>query len=142
MTPGTGPRPCRRKGASLPPARSIFIGPNGPWFPPPRAAFPSPCEILLGELLAVGWLPPAFRGCGPVGDPQAVAPAVCGLEQGELGAGVRPLAAGENLHRLGPAGQLVSAGALAQQRGQLGDVCFRLLGVLHLPSSKALHIEG
>jgi hypothetical protein len=47
-----------------------------------------------------------------------------GLEQGELGAGVRPLAAGEDAHRSGPAVQLVSCRGLAQQAGQLGDVRF------------------
>jgi hypothetical protein len=39
-----------------------------------------------------------------------------------LRAGVRPLAAGEQAHRFWPAGQLVSAGTLPQQRCQLGDV--------------------
>ena len=67
---------------------------------------------------------PAFRGGGQVGDPQTVAPAAGGLEQGQLRAGVRPLAAGEDPHGRGPALELVAAGSLAQQPGQLGDVRF------------------
>src|SRR5271165_6891410 len=58
---------------------------------------------------------------GPAGGPQAVAPGVFGFEQGQLLAGVRPLAAGEDPHRgwaaLEPPGP-------AQQPGQLGDVRF------------------
>ena len=38
---------------------------------------------------------PAFRARGPVRHPQAVPPPVLGLEQGELGAGMRPFPAGE-----------------------------------------------
>lgn len=41
----------------------------------------------------------ARGGGGPVGDPERVPPAVFGLEQGELGAGVRALAAGKDPHR-------------------------------------------
>ncbi len=63
-----------------------------------------------------------LRG-GQVRCPQGVPPAVFGLEQGELRAGVRPLAAGEDPHRRGPAGQLVPA-PVPEQRGQLGDVRF------------------
>jgi hypothetical protein len=46
------------------------------------------------------------------------------LEQGQPGAGVRALAAGEDPHCLGPAAELVAGGSFAQQRGQLGDVGF------------------
>lgn len=61
---------------------------------------------------------------GQVGDPQAVPPAVFGLEQGQLGAWVGPLSAGEDAHRGGPAVQLIPGPAMAQQRRQLGDVRF------------------
>src|SRR6266516_506982 len=67
---------------------------------------------------------PAPRVRGPVRYPQAVAPAVFGLEQGQLRAGVRPLPAREDPHRLRPGAELVAAGAFAQQPGQLGDVRF------------------
>ena len=67
---------------------------------------------------------PASGVSGQVGRPQGVAPAVGRLEQGQLGAGVGPLAAGEDAHPLGPAVELVAAGSLAQQPGQLGDVRF------------------
>ena len=67
---------------------------------------------------------PAPRGRGQVRRPQGVPPAVFGLEQGELRAGMRTLAAGEDPHRLRPGLQLVPARALAQQPGQLGDVRF------------------
>ena len=52
-----------------------------------------------------------------------MAPAVGGLEQGQLRAGVRPLAAGEDPHGLGPALELVAVRPFAQP-GQLGDVRF------------------
>jgi len=67
---------------------------------------------------------PAAQAGRQVGDPQAVAPAVFGLEQGELGAGVGPLAAGEDAHRRWPVVKLVPGGAFAQQPGQLGDMGF------------------
>ncbi len=63
---------------------------------------------------------PAPQRSGQVGDPQAVPPAVFGLEQGQLGAGVRPLAVGENPHAGQPA--KVARRAFAQQSGQLSDV--------------------
>src|SRR3984957_2629939 len=63
---------------------------------------------------------PASRVSGEIRGPERVAPAVGRLEQGELGAGVGPLAAGEDPHRLRPAFQLVAVRALAQQPGQLG----------------------
>ena len=73
----------------------------------------------------VGVLPaPALRVCGEVGDPQLVVVAVLVLEQGQLGAGVGALAAGEDPHRLGPVLQLVPVRAFAQQPGELGDVRF------------------
>ena len=50
--------------------------------------------------------------------------AVLGLGQAQLGAGVRPLTAGEDPHAGGPAVQLVTARAFAQQPGQLRDVRF------------------
>ena len=49
---------------------------------------------------------------------------VLGLEQGELGAWMRSLPAGEDAHFLRPALELVPAGTFAQQPGQLGDVRF------------------
>src|SRR5215470_2918031 len=67
---------------------------------------------------------PAFRGGRQVGDPQLVPVAILMLEKRELGAGVGPLAASEDPHRLGPAFQLVPARAFTQQPGQLGDVRF------------------
>ena len=67
---------------------------------------------------------PAPGVLGQVRRPEAVAPAVAGLEQGELRAGVRPLAAGEDLHRLGPCLELVAVRPPAQEAGQLGDVGF------------------
>jgi hypothetical protein len=69
-----------------------------------------------------GLAQPALGGRGPVGNPQAVSPAVFGLEQGQLGTGVRALAAGEDPHRGGPGGQMVPGWPFAQQAGQLGDV--------------------
>src|ERR1019366_7087523 len=72
-----------------------------------------------------GVLPePASGAGGPVRGPQGVPPAVPGLEQGQLGAGMGPLAAREDPHRRGPGPQLVPASAVAQQPGQLGDVRF------------------
>ena len=59
---------------------------------------------------------------GQVGHPQAVPPAVLGLEQSQLGARVGALAAGKDPHAGRPAGELVCARAFAQQPGQLGDV--------------------
>ena len=41
----------------------------------------------------------APRGGGPVGGPRAVPPAVCGLEQGQPGAWMRPLAAAKTASR-------------------------------------------
>jgi hypothetical protein len=67
---------------------------------------------------------PASGARRPVRCPQAVPPAVPGLEQGQLCAGMRPLAAREDPHRRGPGLQLVPARAGAQQPGQLGDVRF------------------
>ena len=67
---------------------------------------------------------PAAQPGGHVRYPQAVTPAVLGLEQAQLGTGVRPLPAGEDAHRLRPAVQLVPSRAFAQQPGQLGDVRF------------------
>ena len=43
----------------------------------------------VGGVDVGGLAAPAAHGGGQVGDPQAVPPAVCGLEQGQLGAGVR-----------------------------------------------------
>ena len=68
--------------------------------------------------------PPAPGRGGQVGDPQGVALAVGGLQQGQLRAGMRALAAGEDPHRLGPALHLVAVRAFPQQPGQLGDVRF------------------
>ena len=75
--------------------------------------------VDVGALAA----PAPGRG-GQVRHPQGVAPAVGGLEQGQLRAGVRPLAAGEDPHRLRPALELIAVRALAQQPGQLRDVRF------------------
>src|SRR5450755_2464079 len=94
------------------------------------AVFPGPDRVLDPGLdpvrgIDIGGLPePAFSAGGPVRGPQAVPPAVHGLEQGQLRAGMRPLAAREDPHRRGPAAQLVPARAAAQQPGQLGDVRF------------------
>ena len=68
--------------------------------------------------------PPAPQLCWQVGDPQGVPPAVPVFEQGELRARVRPLAAGKYPHRRWPGGELVPAGTLAEQAGELGDVGF------------------
>jgi hypothetical protein len=76
----------------------------------------------VGGVDVGGLAAPAGGAFGQVGDPQAVAPAVGGFEEGQLGAGVGPLAAGEDSHRGRPAGELVTGWAVAQQRGQLGDV--------------------
>jgi len=65
--------------------------------------------------------PPPPDGIREVGDPQAVPPTAGGPEQGQLRAGVGPLAAGEDPHPLGPAGQLVVIGVRPQDSGQLGD---------------------
>jgi DDE superfamily endonuclease len=78
----------------------------------------------VGGVDVGGLAQPARGGGGPVGGPQAVPPAVCGLEQGQLRARVRPLTAGEDPHRGRPAAELISAGPFAQQLGQLGDVRF------------------
>ena len=67
---------------------------------------------------------PPFRAGGPVRGPQGIPPAVPGLEQGQLRARMRPLAAREDPHRRGPGPQLVPARAAAQQPGQLSDVRF------------------
>ena len=67
---------------------------------------------------------PASRVLGQVRHPQGVTPPVAGLEQGELGAGVRPLAAGEDPHARRPGLEPVAARARSQQPGQLGDVRF------------------
>jgi hypothetical protein len=74
--------------------------------------------VDIGALAA----PAPGRG-GQVRHPQGVAPAV-GLEQGQLRARVRALAAGEDPHRLRPALELIAVRALAQQPGQLRDVRF------------------
>jgi hypothetical protein len=58
---------------------------------------------------------PALRVRGSVGDPQGVAPAVGGLEQGQLSAEVRLLAADEDPHGFRPGLPLVAIRALAQQ---------------------------
>jgi Domain of unknown function (DUF5753) len=50
--------------------------------------------------------PPAPQGGGHVGDVQGVPPAVGCLEQGQLRAGVRPLAAGEDPHGRRPEREL------------------------------------
>ena len=87
-------------------------------------------DVLDAGVDAVGGVdvgalaPPASRRGGQVGDPEGVAPAVGGFEQGQLRARVRAFAAGEDPHRLGPALELVAGRAFAQQPGQLGDVCF------------------
>jgi hypothetical protein len=65
---------------------------------------------------------PAPRFSREVRRPQRVARAVGGLEQVQLGAGVGPLAAGEDPYRLRPPFELVAAVSLAQQAGQLSDV--------------------
>src|SRR6266487_2693878 len=57
--------------------------------------------VDVGALAA----PAPGRG-GQVGDPQGVAPAAGCLQQGQLGAGVGPLAAGEDPHRIRPALEL------------------------------------
>ena len=67
---------------------------------------------------------PAFGAGGPVRGPKGVPPAVPGLEQGQLRAGMRPLAAREDAHRGGPGPQLVPGRSFAEQPGQLGDVRF------------------
>ena len=70
------------------------------------------------------WPSQPFRVRRPVRCPQAVPSAVFGLEQGQLGSGMRALAAREDAHRRGPGTQLVPARAAAQQPGQLGGVRF------------------
>ena len=67
---------------------------------------------------------PAPQVSGQVGNPQRVPPPVFGLEQGELGAGMGALTAGEDAHGGRPAVELVTAGTLAQQPGQLCHVGF------------------
>ena len=103
---------CRRGERELADA-AVFPGPDGVFDP----GVDPVGDVEVGILAQ-----PAFRDRGPVRHPQAVSPAVPGLEQGELGTGMRPLAPGEDPHRLGPAAQLVPGGAVAQQRRQLGDV--------------------
>jgi hypothetical protein len=100
------------------------------WEMSQAGVLPGADDVLDAGVDAVGGVDvgalaaPAFGGGGQVGDPQAVAPAAGGLEQGQLRAGVRALAAGEDPHRRGPALELVAAGSFAQQPGQLGDVRF------------------
>ena len=65
---------------------------------------------------------PASGSGGPVGDPQAVAPAVFGLEQGRLRAGVQSIAGRRSPWPCGL--ELVSAWPFAQQPGRLGDMRF------------------
>ena len=62
-----------------------------------------PCVNAVGGVDVGSLAHPALGVRGPAGDPQGVPPAVCGLEQGELRAGMRPLAAGEDPHSGGPA---------------------------------------
>src|SRR5208282_4779061 len=76
----------------------------------------------VGGVGVSGLAAPAPRVSGQVRRPERVPPAAGRLEEGQLGAGVRPLAAGEDPHRLRPAPELVAVRALAQQPGQLGDV--------------------
>ena len=66
--------------------------------------------VDLGQLAA-----PAAGLPGQVGDPQRVPPAVFGLEQGQLRAGVRALAAANMRIFAGHAIELIPAGAFAQQ---------------------------
>jgi hypothetical protein len=58
---------------------------------------------------------------GSRGDEQGVAPAVGLFQQRQLSAGTGPFAAADHPYRLGPARELVAAGAVAQQAGQLDD---------------------
>ena len=82
---------------------------------PVRMAVLDPCVHPVGGVDVGGLAAPAGGAFGQVGDPQGVAPAVFGLEQGQLGAGVGALAAGEDPHGGGPAGELVTGPAAAQQ---------------------------
>ena len=100
---------------------------EGKW---PAGVLPGPDGVLDPGLdpvrgVDIGVLPqPALGGGGPVRHPQRVPPAVPGFEQGQLGAGMRPLAAREHAHRGGPGLELVPVRSRAQQPGQLGDVGF------------------
>ncbi len=67
---------------------------------------------------------PASGAGGQVRGPQRVALPAGRLEERELGAGVGPLAAGEDPHRLRPGFQLVAVRPFAQQAGQFGHVRF------------------
>src|SRR5262249_3092719 len=78
----------------------------------------------VGGVDVGGASPPATPGGRQGGGPHGVAPAGFGFEQGELGAGVGALAAGEDTHRGWPAGELVPGRALAQQPGQLSHMSF------------------
>ena len=60
-------------------------------------------------------------GGGGVGGQKVGAPAVGVFEQRQLRAGVGPFAAADDAHVLGPRGQLVTVGSVAQQVGELND---------------------
>ena len=62
---------------------------------------------------------------GGVGGGDLVALALVLLEQGQLGAGVGVLPADDDPHVRRPPGEAVTAGAVAQQPGQLGDLRVR-----------------
>src|SRR5207247_6900604 len=78
----------------------------------------------VGGVDAGGLAAPAGGSFGQVGDPQAVPPAVFGFEQGQLGAGVGALAAGEDPHGGGPGGEPGTGPSLPLQWGALGGVGF------------------
>ena len=105
----------RQRGGRVLADAAVLAGTDGVLDP---GVHPVGC-VDIGVLAA-----PAAGGAWQVSDPQGVPPAVFGLGQGELGAGVRALAAGEDPHLCGPSFELIPGGAFAQQAGQLGDVRF------------------
>ena len=84
-----------------------------PRFLPGADGILHPCVHPVGGVDVGGLATPAAGGTGQVGDPQGVPPAVLGLEQGQLGARMRPFTAGEHPHGAGPAGELVTGPAAA-----------------------------
>jgi hypothetical protein len=89
---------------------------------PVRIASSTPGVDPVGSDDVTGLAQPASDVRRPVGDPQGVPPAVFGFKQGQLRAGVRPLAAGEDPHRRRPGGELIPGRFFAKQPGQLCDV--------------------
>src|SRR5258708_31010915 len=85
---------------------------------PDSCVFPGADPVLPPGMPPVGGVdiggigPPAPQGDGQVRHPQAVTEAVLGLEQGQLGTRVRPLAAGQNPPRLSPTPPVVPPRAL------------------------------